>query len=628
MENFDEIKQDQDILDMVVKNKQESDNWLRSSGNFGEWKDWNDRYRNIPSAKPYPWMSNKFIPMTMSKIETGQSELMTLFFSMRNFFDVIPREQGDSAQADIFKKLLIYQLEESEFYLQFEEFIKSILIYGTGIAKVVWDYKIETKTELVDIDPIMAGINKMLGSSFGRQPQLNAVPRGIPRMITVNISDFFPDPQSIGVQDSWCIHRVYRSKDYLKNFMVNSPGTYNANVLKLTNEDGTEQRQGKDDILGALGRLTNPQISRAEGQKGIELLEWHGKYDLDRDGVPEQCVFTVAAEKYLIRKQSNPYWHGKNPFVKSCYMNAINEFYGIGVCELLDDLQVNLNEIVNQRNDNISLALNIPFLYKKGAGINRKDLVMQPGGLFGTEEEIPQSLQAVTIPIVTGDSFKQTYDIERWAKEVTGITSQTMGMQSSDASATATGKSIDQANASKRFMTIGRRIEVSLRDVLRFYYQLDYQFISEEEVFSVVGEKGREWQRVSPDTVKRDYNFIPTGIMSMENKSQKMLRLIQFKQVTQDDLSIKQNSLNRKIYAAAEIGDDPDEIMRPDAEMMEVMKMAQTMAMKMVVDIQAKEEAKIAGGDKKTEFKEGLGTGGGQMPPVTPVGAGNPGAMP
>ncbi len=632
-------QQDQDtkIIDMVMANRKESEMWLQSSGYLEEWRSWNDLYRGIPKKKPYNWMSNKFIPITMSKVETALSNLQSLLFSGNPPFQVRPRESGDEKQAELTQKLLAYQFDEAKVFQEFSNFLRSVIIYGTGIAKVSWEWKQENRIKMVPTNPFAGILSAVTGTSMGMAPQPYTATYGCPTLVTCNIGDIFPDPNSIEIQDSWIIHRLFRTRAYLVWMAQNYPEVYNQEVMKLTDEDGKEERESKQEVQGSIGRQNIPNVTRPDGLATIELNEWHGLYDLDGDGTPERCVFTVANGKYLIRKQSQPYWHGKNPFIKSVYIPAQNEFYGIGIPELLEDLQNNLNEIYNQRNDNIQLALNRPIFFKKNAGIDPRKLIIKPGGLYGTDEDIPNSISPMPMDIYTRDSFAHTADIERWSQEVTAVTKLTMGMQGKDNNDTATGMSILQRASGDRFMSIAKGIENSaFKEMLRMFYQLDYQFIDQEQVFGILGEQGMEWVKVPPEVVRRDFDLVPTGIFSMENKAQKAVKLMQFKQMTRDDPSVKQNTINRKIYSAMEIGDNPDEIMRSDGEMMEIMRMAQMLAAKMVAEQKAQmpegpkegKTAKTGAGSSTTQYQKGTSTGQGQMPPPTPIGAGNPASLP
>jgi hypothetical protein len=148
----------------------------------------------------------------------------------------------------------------------------------------------------------------------------------------------------------------------------------------------------------------------------------------------------------------------------------------------------------------------------------------------------------------------------------------------------------------------------------------------------VVGEKGNTWVAVPPEDVRRDYDFVPAGIFTLENKAQTALKCIQFKQVTQGDPTVKQSALNRKIYESLEIGDNADEIMFNDSEMQDIMQSAKMIAMQMVQKMMAQQgekapgpgQGKGGGGTNSGTAVKGSTLGASQVPPPTPMGAGQP----
>lgn len=609
-------------IDLVNSNFNESKTWLQSSGYTSEWESWNNLYRSIPPKKPYTWMSNKFIPLVNSKVETAYANIQSLLFSANPPFQVRPRETGDQEQAKLIQKLLQYQFEEAGVPYEFMNFIRSTCIYGTGIGKIIWDKKFDNRTILQEnYEPIINIMGIPMGKRFTGMSTINEkyVSFDGPMFINCNIGDIFPEPTSVEIQDGYIIERHYKSLDYLRDMHKNYPETYGDGVLKLTDEDGTNRKTSSDEVQGGLSRLNDTRITRPDGSARIELLTRWGM-DVDpEDGVLKQRLVTIANGKYLIRNTNNPYWHGKIPFVKANYIPVTNEFHGIGIPELSEDLQTTINECVNQRNDNISLSMNRIMIYKKDY-VDVNTLKSEPGIRIGIDgERINDVIQFLDIPNNTRDTFSHTAELERWLQEVSAVTKLTMGVTGADSNDTATGMSILQKASGNRFMAIARQIEqVAFKELIKQFYQLDYQYISKDKLIRIIGDTANEYLTITPEDVRRNYDFVPAGIFSLENKQQQALKLIQFKQVTQGDPTIKQTELNRKIYSALEVGDNPDEIMYPDAQMQEIMNMAKMMAMKLVAQQTGQEEPKKPGGSNSGQFTKGSVVGSSQVPPPTP----------
>ncbi len=595
------------MLDMVLQNKSDSDTYLRSSDYYSEWKMWHDMSESIPSVKPYEWMSNKFMPMTFSKLETAVASYMGMLFGANPPIQVKPMEQGDVENAKVMQKLLGYQYEQSQIYLRYMMFVRGILTYGTGIAKIVMDYKEENN--IVWQPQFKQFVNpqgKVVGQDFtGVKPERSVKETRMPSMINCNIEDIFPDPMAIDIQDSWIIHRTRRTLNYLRRMHQLHPEDYNAEVMKIQESDtGDRQFEDKEDLYSSMGRFTNAGTTRPKNTGYAELYERWGLYDLGNkdDKVLfsgsastgkmsiglEHAQITVAAGKYLIQARPNPYWHKRNPFIKGVYVPRINSFYGKGIPEILEDLQNNVNEMVNQRNDNISLALNTPFEYDRTAGIDLENLMMKPGGLYGSDGAVGTALRPIPLEFYTKDVFIHVQDMERWADAATAITPPAQGL-SEAGSQTATEASIKARGSSSRISMYAKINEkMAFGELARFFYQYNYQHMTEEEVIAIVGVdivpgKGKtEWITVTPEILRKDYDFKPAGVFTMESKQQTALRVIQFLNIAGDDPVVKKTEAYRIIYSALELGDNSDELIRNDAEVQEITNLARQMAIQMI----------------------------------------------
>ena len=548
---------DQKIIGMVNANYGDSKKYR--SNIDADMTEYYNMVRGIPEDKPESWMSNRFVPMTPGQIETGLGNLMNMLFSVKPAIRVKPREKGDEKQASIVEKLIHYQMQISDFYEHFYDFVKTLLMYGTAIGKVYWKKStVMRKIKVDNYEPIMV-INlpnpmtgMMMPVPIGKKKVGYRVVDKLfteyddPVFENCNLRDIFWDPQSIDIQDSWVIHRTYKSRAHLIN--MHKEGIYNSNVNNIT-EESIETRESMETEDAATSRENVPNVTRAKGTERIELLEWWGKYDLHNNGRLVPCVFTLANGKELIRKEENPFWHGKTPFVKGVYVRMPNEFLGLGIPEILYDMQQVMNETVNQRIDNISLILNRMFVAKTNSGININKLKSAPGNVIMTDDENPQSsILPLITPDVTSSSFAETSEIERWAQEATAITKMSMGMSGPGTHDTLGGAQLQQATAGNRFALYARLIEnMAIKPIIKMFYDLDTQFVDSTKVARIVGPDGVEFQPVSPEDVGKDYDFVPAGVFSMENKSEKALRLIQWKNIVQEAPYVNHQAVDQKI---------------------------------------------------------------------------------
>jgi hypothetical protein len=85
------------------------------------------------------------------------------------------------------------------------------------------------------------------------------------------------------------------------------------------------------------------------------------------------------------------------------YIPVQHELYGIGIPEVSESLQEELNAVRNQRMDNVNLIINRMFIANKYADIDFDQLVSYPGNIILTND-----VTAVQ-PLDTRDITKSAY---------------------------------------------------------------------------------------------------------------------------------------------------------------------------------------------------------------------------
>jgi hypothetical protein len=86
---------------------------------------------------------------------------------------------------------------------------------------------------------------------------------------------------------------------------------------------------------------------------------WEGHY---RNG----WIFTIAEEKFLLKKRKSPFLHGAYPYIPFHFILCMGEPFGIGIGEILEGLQEEMNTTRNQRMDNINFSINKILKVRKG----------------------------------------------------------------------------------------------------------------------------------------------------------------------------------------------------------------------------------------------------------------------
>ena len=400
-----------------------------------------------------------------------------------------PREESDEETSEIHTALFDYWWDIDGAFRKIVALIKDGLIYGTGVAKVYWK-TIEKEVTTYIYDQTGRPVLDENGDYLVETRKVKD--HDDPTLENVNIYDFFIDPEATEIQDAnWVIHRYWKTLDALEQ-----AGIYkNLRTLKryLSNnsaeERSTEEKTRREYAYGQ-------QVENDSTVDKVEIWEmW------DKDGLT-----MVAAGNVVIREQSNPFWHGQKPFIVFRDSVVPNEFYGKGEIEPVKKLQYTLDTIQNQIIDNRTQIL-MNMWKVKGENVDESELVYRPNGIIHVSSEFEDVLPITPID-VTKNASQDLALVKADIQQALGIYDYSKGGES-QANKTATGISLVQEAANARFAHKIQLFEEALKELGNFILALYQQFVTDEKVIRVAGEKGVEYKRVIPSEIAGEYDCEP-----------------------------------------------------------------------------------------------------------------------
>ena len=449
-----------------------SDSFTR--GYFTKFQDYYKLYRSSLSGG-LPWRSKLFIPKIFEIIETIAPRVAM----SQKKFKTLPVEGTDVANAEAFTDLLDFQFEQTNMEEVIEELTKESLIYGTSIAKVTWrDDK--------------------------------------PTAEVVDIFDFYPDPKARNQDEmKYAIHRLER--DYLD--LESNPNYDKAALKKLKAGDGNatsnnQERQQREGVLG----ITSEDGTR----KRYEVLEYWGEFQ-------DKNYIIVLADGVVLRCEESPYAN-PIPFVVIRDTVVPHEFYGIGEIEPIESLQNELNDVRNQRMDNIKLNLNNMWKVVAGGVQFEDELVSRPGGIIHLTRPdglMPNDRQPIPSEAFTEESIIKS-DMERTDganSPLSGsLTSPSQGTNAGAGNKTATAWQGAINQADKRFSAKVNQLKRGLIRIGRKYLELDQQFMDKETQIRILGKDGEPMM----------VNLLPEDIKSSFDLTVEIEYLDEYQRLTQD----------------------------------------------------------------------------------------------
>lgn len=398
-----------------------------------------------------------------------------------------PREPQDESACDVHTALFEYWWAKDAAFEKTVAWIKNALIYGTGVAKLYWK---STTKEVTSYEYGEDGLPLVDENEEFITHTEEITDFDDPTLEVVNLYDFFLDPEATDIQNAeWVIHRYFKSLAELEE------AGYYKNLKKLKRyvdskiEKSPEETSRHELAFGYRG-------DHDETVDKIEIWEmW------DRDGLT-----VMAAGEVVIREQSNPFWHGKKPFISLRDSIIPHEFYGKGEIEPVIKLQHALNTVQNQIIDNRTQVL-MNMWKITGENVDESELIYRPNGVVHLSNE-SEKVDPIVPPDLTGNAQKDLSLIKSDIQQALGIYDYTKGNESG-ANKTATGINLIQEAANARFSHKIQLLEEAIKEVGEMVLALYQQYITEERVIRITGKKGEEFVKVNPSEIAGAYDCIP-----------------------------------------------------------------------------------------------------------------------
>lgn len=516
------LERSKQILQKMIKLYTNWEAWRKPLENR-----WNEIYRlyfgNDAEIKT-PTRAKIFVPMVFRVVEAAIPIIVNTIFSSDSFFEVVPLKPEEQDLAEVIQLLLEYQLAQASFYPKFIDFTKQLILYGTSYFKVYWKVKRQWVWEREPIRKPLSlfGIpfptDKIVG--WNETKSYKVIERR-PEIDVLDILDVFPDPDAFKEDDGKGVFlRSYMDYDTVREMGAGKYPTY-ANTdsddlkssLKTDHSSYSSSRQQRFSTRG---------VSNQGGNSNqIEILEFWGKYDLDKDGIAEEVYIVIGNRTVLLKATGNPFQHQKRPLVKSSLFPVPLEWYGIGLIEPIIDQQYELNTIRRQRLDNINLIINNMWQVKDTADIDLNSLVSTPGGIILTGDM--ESLMPLRPSNETSAAYVESQALQAEIFDTTVSKGAQGTPESGRLGRTASGAKMIISQSLEKFGTTIRLLEeTALKRVLKLMHQLNLQFLDDDEVLVDPGLYGSLIENMTPEMLRADVQFKMVGIGEMIGKEAKI----------------------------------------------------------------------------------------------------------
>jgi hypothetical protein len=403
------------------------------------------------------------VPLVYEHIESLLPQVINTLFLQLPPFMSRPRPGTSMQVARANDGVLGWELEQTFFREQIRLLAKSALLYGTGIGK--WGWLTETKSKVrvrrvkeppSIADPITGRLQQVeTPDTDDLEVVVEDEVINRPTFEALDLRHVFVDP-GLRLPDvrkaKYVIHQAYmtiRQLDALRDVEgYDIPDQRRLVSFFFPPKEEAIHSLASQTTGGSLASFTKEfEPAKVEEDTSVnplehplEVLEYWSK---DR-------IVTVLQRKLVLRSERNEF--NVIPFVSTVYSDVPNQFYGIGVTQLIGPEQRLQQGVINARLDDLSLMLNGMFIRVRGANTPTQQIRVRPGGVIDSDSK--DGVTPIDRKPAVPESFAEIDASDKRAQRRTGanelVVQGTIPSSGSTFGRTATGINALSAGAGTR----------------------------------------------------------------------------------------------------------------------------------------------------------------------------------
>jgi hypothetical protein len=450
-----------------------------------------DVYRATPrpNTATQAWQSKLSVPFAMQVIDTGLVNIV----SGKPRIMVKARRPEFELGAKAMQLALDYYVGEDHLVEKQPTFVQQGLIYGVTAAKNHWLYR-EAKRPIKTfshnpLDPTMP---------LDQVSLQNMVVRDGPTFEPWDIYHCFWEPGARDVDSAaYVVLQSYVSKEDLLQ-------------LRFNPETGQGIYKNVDQLL-ASGSGPQPRESAQSRALSLQANRYKDKFLIEEIWTDDELV-VIGNRQVLLRRQPNPYWHGKKPVVVTQTRPDLFEMVGISETETVDHLQQALHTVQNMRFDNLHLTVMRGITYREGGVTDPNMLELRPRFKWPVSDH--DDIRPFEVQPLPPEAYGEENNLISRMQLVTGINPYISGadLQTVDQN-TATGVTALQEVASRLLRFKAAQIQYKgYQRSFEMWGDMVQQFLDKNLQVEIIGPGNQsQWVDIPPHLVAGHFNYAIEG---------------------------------------------------------------------------------------------------------------------
>ena len=471
------------------------------------------RSKHPPGSKyytdAYKFRSKIFRPKTRGAIRRNEAAAAMAYFATQDVVTILPENDADPfmvASAKLQHEIMNYRLEHSIpwFRVLIGAYQESMVI-GTVASKQYWEY--EERVETVH-EPVIATDGLQEVDEKG-----NLVFEEIEKVTVLKdrpvISLIPPENLRYSPAANW-LDPINTSP-----YVIELIPMYVGDIKERMKRDDPKTGQPKwfyhtdGEILSAKGFQYDSTRQARDGTKRQDPMEnnsevldfnirWVHENHIREEG-RDMVYYTLGTEYRLTEPVpvEEIYLHGMRPYTLGVSQIEAHRTNPSGIVELGSGMNIEANEIINQRLDNVKLAMNKRYFGRRGATIDFRALTRNvPGGVV-LMDDINHDVKIHETNDVTSSSYNEQDRITLDFDDIVGSFSPGSVQANRKLNETVGGMELlsDDSNTLSEYQL---RVfsESWVEPTLKQVAAMIREYESDESVIMIAGDRAKIWDQV------------------------------------------------------------------------------------------------------------------------------------
>jgi len=499
-----------------------------------------DRAREIKQ-----WQANVFVPYTWSVVET----LVPRILDARPDPGVVARNRNSRESAPRMNSLIEYDWEHAKGDDFMEDFVRSSVVNGTGYGQVNWKKDVR--------------FNKFLSSKDLLKGKLKWVRRKQvfydgPSVEWVDNYDLWFDWHNIARESKqfWFRRRVMTGEEIKRTYPMADPDrlecALNSRNCDLSNYSSIRYETKPNHVKTVRGA---DYLSRGWGAEwnlyqsnDDPMLRAHEVFDWWR---PYEDAHAVMVNRVPILRggvQPIPFDFKDVPIFHAPFMKLPGEFEGLSLPLIMEQPQLLLNTIKNQRVDNATLAIHKMWIVSPLANVNKQELVTQPFGIIYTPD--PNGVREVQFSDLKESAYREEELLKSDLRYSSGIDDFSQGVGAGGETSATEIRHLRESTL-ERVRLFVNHLGSALSLMERWWIDMRRQFFTKDIELRILGETGSQnFVLIQKDDFLGNYDFKATVIPSIAGKNDvDKKQAMDLYQLLQQNQNVDQDKLISKVIS-------------------------------------------------------------------------------